>query len=126
MLGISNLSFLKMLPPKWEKVSAQMGKSCRPNGRWAVLMDNSVDVHILGAYVHKKAKYEVSMFKPVARRTVHRCQTMPDDDNDTQQTIHYYIGSLAFVTNETKYFTCGNKSATDVIQVLIANGLVAV
>ena len=29
-------------------------------------------VHILEAYVHICARYEVSVIKPVARRTVHR------------------------------------------------------
>ena len=35
-----------------------------------------IHVHILGAYVHICAKYEVSVIKPVDRRTVHRwwCQ----------------------------------------------------
>ena len=31
-----------------------------------------IHVHILGAYVHICARYEVSMVKPVARMTVHR------------------------------------------------------
>ena len=31
-----------------------------------------IHVHILGAYVHICAKYEVSVIKPVDRRTVHR------------------------------------------------------
>ena len=43
-------------------------------------------VHILGAYVHICARYEVSVIKPVARRTVHRwyqwqCQIHHMKDN---------------------------------------------
>ena len=31
-----------------------------------------MDVYMGGAYVHVPTKYEVSLFKPVARRGVHR------------------------------------------------------
>ena len=37
-------------------------------------------VQILGAYVHICARYEVSVTKPVARRTVHRNDN--DDNNN--------------------------------------------
>ena len=39
-------------------------------------------VHILGTYVHICARYEVSVIKPVARRTVHR----HDDNNNDDAT----------------------------------------
>ena len=58
--------------------------------------------HILGAYVHMCARYEVSVIKPVAGRTVARktkmttTMTMTTSMQDaTQLTIHDYIGSSA-------------------------------
>ena len=54
-------------------------------------------------------KYEVSVIKPVVRRTVYRpwchlfrCQTMTRGKNDTQQEIHDCVCSLAFMPNELK------------------------
>ena len=38
------------------------------------LNDLIFNVHTLGAYMHTHIKYEVSIFNPVARRAVHRCQ----------------------------------------------------
>ena len=50
--------------------------------------------------MHTCARYEVSVIKPVARRTP---QTMPTPTLDnTQWTIHDYIGSLAFMPNMSK------------------------
>ena len=54
-------------------------------------------MHILGVYVQD----EVSMIKPVARKTR---KSTDDDDNDDniRWTIHDYIVSLAFIPNEPK------------------------
>ena len=58
-------------------------------------------MHILRAYVHVCARYEVSVIKPVARRPVtdndtgqHK-QTMDDNNTDTHWTIHDFVDSLA-------------------------------
>ena len=41
-----------------EKVAAQMSKTCRPNGPWAVLMDNpGMSNTRLPSFVQNKGKY---------------------------------------------------------------------
>ena len=57
-------------------------------------------MHILGAYVHVCARYEVSVIKPVDRRTVHNDNDNDDNANDntnddTRWPIHDCIGSSA-------------------------------
>ena len=58
-------------------------------------------MHTLGAYVHIHTKYEVPMFKPVARRVVHRQQhrvsmivkalvDKPNDPKTLQDTYNYF------------------------------------
>ena len=60
-----------------------------------------LDVHILGTKVPICTKYEVSMFKPVVRRAMHRCQRRQAND-DAQRTTHNCVGSLAFMPNKSK------------------------
>ena len=43
-------------------------------------IDLIIHVHILGAYVHVCARYEVSLIKPVARE--HYLQTMTQDNKN--------------------------------------------
>ena len=70
-------------------------------------------IPIFEAYVHIHITCEVSIFNPVSRRAVHRCQCCnADDANDTnnataddnyeQDTNHDYIGSFGILPNEPK------------------------
>ena len=61
-------------------------------------------VHILRAYVPTSGRHEFSIIKPVAMKTVHRwwcwMTTTTTFEDNTRQTIHDYMGSLAFMPNE--------------------------
>ena len=57
--------------------------------------------YIWEAYLHTFTKYEVSMIKSVARRTVHRChQRTTKPDSNTCWTIHDHTGPLAFLPSQ--------------------------
>ena len=56
-------------------------------------------------------EYEISLIKPVARRTVHRQNDNDDtnkDNDNTQWTIHDCMAFLAFMPNEPTMPFCRN------------------
>ena len=69
--------------------------------------------YIFGGYTHICTKYEVSMFKPMARRVVDRLFMTPtqddnlaDDTNYTQRTKHDGPSSYGIMPNVT---VCSHK-----------------
>ena len=86
---------------RWANHNCIGSLSCMPNEPKSTRHIDFI-IHV-GSDVHMCTKYEVSIIKPVARRTVHTPwwhQTMPDDANDTRRIIPVFTGSLAFVPIE--------------------------